>query len=82
MSVSSVAQGSFAGDDLFYGLESLMLIALSCNPKLSLAGQQTTKHLLSISLTVPPFVERFQQRDDPCRIGFYTLIFLSFFWIP
>ena len=30
------------GDDSFSGLESLTLIALSCNPKLSLAGQQTT----------------------------------------
>ena len=35
--------------------------------------------LLSILLTVPPFVERFQQRDDPCRVGFYALAFLSFF---
>ena len=34
--------------------------------------------LLSISLTVPPFVEHFQQRDDPCHIGFYALAFLSF----
>ena len=54
-SVSSVAQGSFAGDDSFSGLESLTLIALSCTPKLSPAGQQTTKHdglypLLSVSL--------------------------------
>ena len=31
-------------DDSFSGLESLTLIALSCNPKLSPAGQQTTKH--------------------------------------
>ena len=48
------------------------------------AGQQTAKHdglypLLSVLLTVPPFVERFQQRDDPCRVGFYALAFLSFF---
>ena len=42
-SVSSVVQGSFAGDNLFSGLESLTLIALSCNPKLSPAGQQTMK---------------------------------------
>ena len=80
-SVSSVAQGSFAGDNSFSGLESLTLIALSCNPKLSPAGQQTAKHdglypLLSVSLTVPPFVERFQQRNDPCRVGFYALAFL------
>ena len=33
--------------------------------------------LLSLLLTVPPFVELFQQRDDPCGIGFYTLAFLS-----
>ena len=45
-------------DDSYSGLESLMLIVLSCNPKLS-------------------FVERFQQRDDPCRVGFYALAFLS-----
>ena len=69
-------------DDSFSSLESVTLIALSCDPKLS--GQQTTKHnglypLLSVLLTVPPFVERFQQRDDPCRVGFYTLAFLSFF---
>ena len=43
-----------------------------------MASFQTAKHdglypLLSISLTVPPFVEHFQQRDDPCRIGFYAL---------
>ena len=55
-------QCSFAGDDSFSGLESLTLIALSCNPKLSPAGQLTAKHdglypLLSVSLTVPPFVE-------------------------
>ena len=52
-----------------------MLIALPCDPKLSPVGQQTAKHdvlypLLSVSLTVPPYVERFQQRDDPCRGGF------------
>ena len=46
--------------------------ALSCNPKPSPAGQQTAKHdwlypFLSVSLTVPPFVERFQQRDDLSR---------------
>ena len=84
-SVSSVAQGSVAGDDSFSGLESLTLITLSCNPKLSPDGQQTVKHdelysLLSVSLTVPPFVEHFQQRDDPCRVGFYTVAFLSFFF--
>ena len=61
-----------------------MLIALSCDPKLSSTGQQTAKHyglypLLSISLTVPPFVEHFQQRNGPCRVGFYALAFLSFF---
>ena len=28
---------------------------------------------------VPPFVERFQQRDDLYRVGFYALAFLSFF---
>ena len=83
-SVSFVAQSSFAGDDSFSGLESLTLIALSCNPKLSPAGQQTAKHdwlypLHSVLLTVPPFVERFQQRDDPCRVDFYALAFLSFF---
>ena len=71
-------------DDSFSGLESLTLITLSCDQKLSPAGQQTAKHdglypLLSISLTVPPSVERFQQCDDPCRIGFYALAFLSFF---
>ena len=84
-SVSSV--GSFAGDDSFSGLESL---TLSCNPKLSPAGQQTAKHdglypLLSVSLTMPPFVEGFQQRDDPCHVCFNTLAFLSFhttsFWL-
>ena len=55
--VSSVVQGSFAGDDSFPGLESLTLIALSCNPKLAPAGQHTAKHdglcpLLSVSLMV------------------------------
>ena len=35
----TVAQGSFAGDDLFPGLESLTLIALSCSPKFSPGGQ-------------------------------------------
>ena len=69
-------------DDSFSGLESLTLIALSCNQKLSLAGQQTAKHdglypLLSVSLTVPPFVEHFQQRDDPCHVGFYAFNSLS-----
>ena len=54
-----------SGDDSFSGLESLMLIALSCNPKLSVAGQQTAKYdalypLLFVLLTVPSFVERFQ----------------------
>ena len=51
-----------------------------------LIALQTTKHnglypLLSISLTMSPFVEFFQQRNDPCCIGFYvyTLAFLSFF---
>ena len=34
-SVSFVVQDSFAGDDSFSGLESLTLITLSCNPKLS-----------------------------------------------
>ena len=58
-------------DDSFSGMESLILIALSCDPKLSPAGQQAAKHdelypLLSVSLTVPPFVECFQQRNDPC----------------
>ena len=53
-------------------MESHKLIAL-----------QTAKHdgfypLLPVSLTVPPFVERFQQRDDPCHVGFYALAFLSF----
>ena len=48
-----------------------------------LIALQTAKHdglypLLSVSLTVPPFVERFQQRDDLCRVGFYALAFLSF----
>ena len=60
-----------------------MLISLSCEPKLSPAGQQTAKldglyPLLSVLLTVPPFVERFQQRNDPCRVGFYAIAFLSF----
>ena len=57
-------------------MESHKLIAL-----------QTAKHdgfypLLFISLTVPPFVECFQQRDDSCRVGFYALAFLSFLLIP
>ena len=68
-------------DDLFSGLESLTLIALLCDPKLNPAGQQTTKHdglysLLSVLLTMPPIVERFQQCDDPYCIGFYALAFL------
>ena len=29
--------------------------------------------LIALSLTMPPFVERFQQRDDPCLIDFYAL---------
>jgi len=50
-------------------MESHKLIAL-----------QTAKHdglylLLSVSLAVPPF----QQRYNPCRIDFYTLAFLFFF---
>ena len=69
-------------EDSFSGLESLTLIGLSCSPNLSLAGQQTAKHdglypLLSVSSTVPPFVEHFQQRDDPCRVGFYAFNSLS-----
>ena len=65
------AHGSLLSEG--YLMESHKLIAL-----------QTAKHdgfypLLSVLLTVPPFVERFQQRDDPCRIGFYALAFLSFF---
>ena len=73
-----------SGDGSFSVLESLTLIALSCNPKLPLAGQQTAKYdglylLLSVSLTMPSFVERFQQRDGPCRVSFYALAFLSFF---
>ena len=64
-SILSVAQGLFTGDNSFSGLESLTLIALCCNPKLSPDGQQTAKHdglypLLSVSLTLPPFVEGFQ----------------------
>ena len=35
--------------------------------------------ILSVSLTAPPFVERFQQRDDPRRVDFYASAFLSFF---
>ena len=71
-------------DDSFSGLESLTIIALSCDPKLSPARQQTTKHnelypLLSLSLTMPPFIEHFQQCDDPCLVGFYALAFLSLF---
>ena len=81
-SVSFAVRGSYARHDSFSGLESLTLIALSCDPKLFPAGQQTAKHdglypLLSVSLTVPPFVERFQQRDDSCRVGFYALAFFS-----
>ena len=54
-------------------MESHKLIAL-----------QTAKHdglylLLSVSLAVPPFVEPFQQRYNPCRIDFYALAFLFFF---
>ena len=65
---------------------SLRLIALSRNPKLSPTGQQTAKHdglypLLSVLLTVPPFVEHFQQCDNPCHVGFYALAFLSFLQI-
>ena len=33
--------------------------------------------LLSILLTVPPFVERFQQRDDPC-VRWFLRLSLSF----
>ena len=55
-------------NDSFSGLKSVTLIALSCDSKLSPAGQLTAKHdglylLLFVSLSVPPFVERFQQRD-------------------
>jgi len=69
-------------DDLFSGLKSLTPIALHCDPKLSPAGQ-TAKHdglypLLSVSLTVPPFVERFQQCDNPCRVVFYALFHESY----
>ena len=67
-SVFCAARGSYARDDSFSGLGSLTLIALSCDPILFPAGQQTVKHdrlypLLSVSLTVPPFVECFQQRQ-------------------
>ena len=80
-SVSSVEQGSFAGDDSFSSLESLTLIALSCELKLPPAGQQTAQHnglypLLSVSLTVLPFVEHFQQCDDPYHVGFFASAFL------
>ena len=52
-----------------------------------LIALQTAKHdgfypLLSVSLTVPPFVESFQQRDDPCRVGFYAFAFTPIFLIP
>jgi len=78
VSVSFAARSSYARDDSFSGLESLTLIALSCDPKLFPAGQQTAKHnglypLLSVSLTVPPFVERFQQR----RSLFHWFLLLS-----
>ena len=83
-SISFAAQGSYAREDLFSGLKSLTLIALSCEPKLSPTGQQTAKHngLYPLLSVLPPFVERFQQRDDPCRVGFYALAFLSFLRIP
>ena len=54
--VSIVLRLAPTPDDSFSGLESLTLIALSCDPKLSPAGQQTAKHdglydpLLSVSL--------------------------------
>ena len=40
----------------------------------AIASFQTAKYdglypLFSVSLTVPPFVEHFQQHDDPCRVG-------------
>ena len=73
-------------DDSFSGLESLTLIALSCDPKLSPAGQQITKHDGLYPFNTLRLVNcasfcwaLLQQRNDPCRIGFYTLAFLSFF---
>ena len=64
-----------------------MLIALSSGPRSSPAQQQTAKHdelypLLSVSLIVSPFAERFQQRDDPYRVGFYASVFLFFLRVP
>ena len=77
----------FSHPNTLWSLESLVSRVFDANCQLnSPTGQQTTKHdglypLLSVLLTVPPFVERFQQRDDPCH-GFYTLVFLSFLQIP
>ena len=64
------ARGSLLSEG--YLIESHKLILLQTR---SMMGSIS---LLSISLTVPPFVERFQHRDDPCRVGFYALPFLSF----
>ena len=43
-SVSFAERGSYARDNSFSGLESLTLIALSCDSKLFPARQQTAKH--------------------------------------
>ena len=84
--VSYASRGSLAPAGPLSGLESLTLIALSSDPRSSPAQQQTAKHdelypLLSVSLTVS-FVERFQQRDDPYRVGFYASAFLFFLRVP
>ena len=78
-----LAHTQFSHPNTLWSLESLVSGVFDANHQLnSPTGQQIAKHnglypLLSVSLTVPPFVERFQQRDDPCH-GFYTLAFLSF----
>ena len=72
-SVLSVAQGFIC----WRRLDSI--IALSCNQPNTPAGQQTAKHdgLCSLlSLANRAFVERFKQRDDPCRVGFHASLSL------
>ena len=86
-SVSFALRSSLARGGPLSGQESLTLIALSSGPRSSPARQQTAKHdglypLLSVSLTMSPFVERFQQRDDPCHVGFYASSFLFLLRIP
>ena len=80
------------GLELWYGVSVALFLAsspgslpLSVRGSLLSEGYLMDSHKLIalqtalVSLTMTPFVERFQQRDDPGRVCFFALAFLSFF---